>query len=122
MNVAIRTAIPADVEACGRIMHKAFKSINERHGFENTDFPTVEVGCQVAAFYIHNPLYYGVNVSTGVFPLADPADTLFSMVLGPGATRRETDDTHGHGGLPGTEGVLLYVRGLLKPQDKIRPW
>ena len=65
MSVTIRTAIPADIEACGRIMHEAFKGINESHGFENTDFPTVEVGCQVAEFYICNPLYYGVVAEIG---------------------------------------------------------
>ena len=43
MSITIRTAIPADIEACGRIMHKAFNGINETHGFENTDFPTVEI-------------------------------------------------------------------------------
>jgi GNAT superfamily N-acetyltransferase len=46
-------------------MHEAFKGINESHGFENTDFPTVEVGCQVAEFYICNPLYYGVVAEIG---------------------------------------------------------
>lgn len=37
MNVVIRTAIPADIEACGHIMHKAFKGINESHGFSRTN-------------------------------------------------------------------------------------
>jgi GNAT superfamily N-acetyltransferase len=41
-------------------MHAAFKDINESHGFENTDFPTVEVGCHVASFYVHNPMYYSL--------------------------------------------------------------
>lgn len=65
VNVTIRSALHADIEACGHIMHKAFKGINESHGFENTDFPTAEIGCQVAAFHIHNPLYYGVVAELG---------------------------------------------------------
>lgn len=65
LDMILRRASHADVEACGRIMHEAFRVINESHGFENTDFPTVEIGCQVAASYIHNPLYHSVVAEAG---------------------------------------------------------
>jgi GNAT superfamily N-acetyltransferase len=64
MEVRIRLAAPIDIEACGRIMYEAFKSINERHGFENTDFPTAEVGAMAAGFWIRNPSCWGVVAET----------------------------------------------------------
>jgi len=64
MDARIRLAAQADIMACGRIMHEAFKGINERHGFENTEVPTVEYGCGGAGFWIRNPSCYGVVAET----------------------------------------------------------
>jgi len=65
MNVGIRLAVPADIETCGRIMHAAFQEINERHGFENIEVPTVESGCWIAEFLIRNPSFYSIVAETG---------------------------------------------------------
>lgn len=55
MDARIRLADPTDIEACGKIMYEAFKGINERHGFVNTEFPTAEIGAMAAGFWIRNP-------------------------------------------------------------------
>jgi GNAT superfamily N-acetyltransferase len=60
MDVNIRLAIPADIPACGQITHAAFKEVNERHGFENIEFPTLDVACQSAESAINNPFYYNI--------------------------------------------------------------
>jgi len=56
MNIAIRPAVPADAEACGRIIYEVFQGIAERHGFP-PHFPSVEVAIQCANFCISIPRY-----------------------------------------------------------------
>ncbi len=65
MDVKIRVAVPADVAACGRIMHEAFREINERHGFENIEIPTMESGGGAAGFVIANPSFHSVVAEAG---------------------------------------------------------
>jgi predicted N-acetyltransferase YhbS len=59
MTVRIRPATPADAEPCGRIMHDAFKTIAERHGFP-PDFPNVQTATDLARIFIAHPAIYGV--------------------------------------------------------------
>src|SRR5437899_11658622 len=59
MNVAIRPAVPADAEACGRIIYDAFKDIADRHGFP-PHYPNVEVAIQRATSCISHPSIFGV--------------------------------------------------------------
>ena len=59
MNVAIRPAVPADAEACGRIIYDAFKEIADRHGFP-PHYPNVEVAIQRATSCISHPSIFGV--------------------------------------------------------------
>ncbi len=54
----VRIATDKDVGKCGRITHLAFDVVNEEHGFENTDFLTIKIGCQVAEFYTNKALHY----------------------------------------------------------------
>lgn len=63
MNIAIRPAVPADSDACGRIIYDAFKGVTERHGFP-PHFPTVEVAIQRANFCINHPSILGVVAET----------------------------------------------------------
>ena len=65
MDVNIRLAVPDDAGACGRIMYEAFKGINERHGFENIEVPTVESGCMIAGFFMQYPSFYSVVAEAG---------------------------------------------------------
>jgi len=59
LNLAIRLAVPADAEACGRIIYGAFKEIADRHGFP-PHFPTVELAIQRAKHCINHSSIYGV--------------------------------------------------------------
>jgi predicted N-acetyltransferase YhbS len=59
MNAAIRPAVADDAEACGRVMHDAFRSIADAHGF-SPDFPSAEAGTQLAAMLIAHPTAFGV--------------------------------------------------------------
>jgi len=59
VNIEIRPSVPADAQACGRIMYEAFKSITDRHGFP-AHFATVEVAIQRANFCINHPSMFGI--------------------------------------------------------------
>ena len=59
MSVHIRAAQTSDAEACGRIMHDAFRTISERHNFP-PDFPDVETATGLARAFIAHPAIYGV--------------------------------------------------------------
>lgn len=59
MDITIRPAAVSDIEACGRIIYEAFKSIADRHHFP-PDFPTVEAGVQLATSFINHPAIFGV--------------------------------------------------------------
>ena len=59
MSIGIRPAVAGDAEACGRIMHAAFKGIADAHGFP-PDFPSAEAGTQLAAALIASPAAFGV--------------------------------------------------------------
>jgi predicted N-acetyltransferase YhbS len=59
MTANIRLATPSDADACGRIIHEAFKGIAERHGFA-PDFPTAESAARLAQAFIAHPAIYGV--------------------------------------------------------------
>jgi len=59
VSITIRPAVPADAEACGRIIYEAFKVIANQHGFP-PHFPTVEIAIQRAKFCISHPWIFGV--------------------------------------------------------------
>ncbi|HEX2116600.1 MAG TPA: GNAT family N-acetyltransferase [Alphaproteobacteria bacterium] len=59
MTVHIRPAQPSDAEACGRIIHDAFKAIAERHNFP-PDFPDVKTATELARAFVAHPAIYGV--------------------------------------------------------------
>jgi GNAT superfamily N-acetyltransferase len=59
MDVRIRPANPADVEACGRIIYEAFNHIAEQHRFP-PDFPTVEAATQLSGLFINHPAIFGI--------------------------------------------------------------
>jgi predicted N-acetyltransferase YhbS len=59
MTPEIRSATPADAEACGRIIFEAFRGIADQHGFP-WDFLSVVAGTQLATTFIAAPSIYGV--------------------------------------------------------------
>jgi GNAT superfamily N-acetyltransferase len=62
--VAIRPAVAADAQACGRIMHEAFKGIADAHGFP-PDFASVADAAGLAAALIADPTVFGVVAEAG---------------------------------------------------------
>ncbi len=59
MTLQIRAAQPSDAAACGNVMHQAFHTLANRHGFP-ADFPTPEAATGLAANLISNPKVFGV--------------------------------------------------------------
>jgi len=59
MGFSIRPAVAGDAEACGRIIHDAFRGIAEAHNFP-PDFPSGGAGTRLAAALIASPAAFGV--------------------------------------------------------------
>jgi GNAT superfamily N-acetyltransferase len=57
--VRLRAAVPADAEACGRIIHDAFLGIGSAHGFP-PDFPSPAAAIQLATAFIADASIFGV--------------------------------------------------------------
>jgi predicted N-acetyltransferase YhbS len=58
-SVTLRTASPADIPECGRILYEAFATLAAAHGFP-PDFPSVTVATGCMRGLIENPGFYGV--------------------------------------------------------------
>ena len=59
MNINIRPMTQDDVDTCGRICFKAFKTLADRHNFL-PDFPSPEFTVQLAASLFANPQMYAI--------------------------------------------------------------
>jgi len=59
MKVELRPGRRDDAEVCGRICHDAFGAIAAAHGFPS-DFPTPQVGLDVASAMLAHPQIYAV--------------------------------------------------------------
>ena len=59
MNISFRPAVPADTDACARIIHAAFTGIARDHGF-TPDIPSLEAGLGLASFLTSHPRVWGV--------------------------------------------------------------
>jgi predicted N-acetyltransferase YhbS len=59
MTLQLRPATPSDAEACGRIIHRAFRAIAGDHGIPS-DFPSAQSAPQLAESLIDSPTVYGV--------------------------------------------------------------
>ncbi len=63
-TIGVRPAVAADADACGRIMHDAFRGIAEAHGFP-PDFASVADAAGLAAALIADPAVFGVVAEAG---------------------------------------------------------
>jgi predicted N-acetyltransferase YhbS len=59
MTVTLRSSVPNDAPAAGKICFEAFKSIAERHGFP-PDFPTPDIAVGLLNLLTSRPDVYGV--------------------------------------------------------------
>jgi hypothetical protein len=59
VEVELRPGRRADAEVCGRICHDAFGAIAAEHNFPS-DFPTPQVGLDVASAMLAPPQIYSV--------------------------------------------------------------
>ena len=58
MPLHVRPAVVADADACGRIMHDAFRGVAEAHGFP-PGFPSAEAATRLAATLIGSSAAFG---------------------------------------------------------------
>src|SRR5215207_5577079 len=89
MGFSIRPAVAGDAEACGRIMHEAFRGIADAHGFP-PDFPSAEAGTRLAAMLIAHPSVFGVVaeedgrvVGSNFMTEGDPIRAVGPITVGP---------------------------------------
>ena len=59
MDIIIRPAADNDANACGRICHEAFRTLNERHGFPPA-VPSVEIATRRVRSFIQHPSVFGL--------------------------------------------------------------
>jgi GNAT superfamily N-acetyltransferase len=59
MEIAIRPAMNADAEACGRICYEGFRIVTDRHGYPPV-FASVEVATRRLAAFLANPSVFGL--------------------------------------------------------------
>jgi predicted N-acetyltransferase YhbS len=64
MQVTIRPATAADTDVCARIVHDAFRQIDEHHRFP-PDFPTIDDARQLCEVFITHPSIYGIVAERG---------------------------------------------------------
>jgi GNAT superfamily N-acetyltransferase len=62
--VTVRPTVAADADACGRVMHDAFRGIADAHGFP-PDFASVSDAAGLAAVLIADPAVFGVVAEVG---------------------------------------------------------
>jgi predicted N-acetyltransferase YhbS len=58
-NLRLRPGVIDDAKEVGRIIFEAFSEIADKHGFTR-EFPTVEIGIDVATFFLSNAGFYSV--------------------------------------------------------------
>jgi GNAT superfamily N-acetyltransferase len=59
MSATIRSAVPFDVENCGRVIYTAFQTLADHHRFPR-DFPSAEVATGLATMLLNHPAFHGV--------------------------------------------------------------
>jgi hypothetical protein len=55
----LRPGVIDDAKEIGKIIFEAFSEIADKHGFPR-EFPTVDIGINVATFFLSNPGFYSV--------------------------------------------------------------
>ena len=58
-GLRLRPGVIGDAKEVGKIIFDAFSGIADRHGFPR-EFPTVDIGINVASYFLSNPGFYSV--------------------------------------------------------------
>jgi GNAT superfamily N-acetyltransferase len=58
-GLRLRPGVIGDAKEVGKIIFDAFSGIADRHGFPR-EFPTVDIGIDVASYFLSNPGFYSV--------------------------------------------------------------
>lgn len=58
-NLRLRSGVIDDAKEVGKIIYEAFSQIADKHGFPR-EFPTVDIGINVANLFLSNPGFYSV--------------------------------------------------------------
>ena len=58
-SLRLRLGVIDDAKETGKIIFEAFSGIADKHGFPR-EFPTVDIGINVATFFLSNPGFYSV--------------------------------------------------------------
>lgn len=58
-SLRLRLGVIDDAKETGKIIFEAFSGIADKHGFPR-EFPTVDIGINVATFFLSNPAFYSV--------------------------------------------------------------
>lgn len=58
-GLRLRPGVIDDAKEVGKIIYDAFSGIADRHGFPR-EFPSVDVGINVASYFLSNPGFYSV--------------------------------------------------------------
>jgi GNAT superfamily N-acetyltransferase len=64
MSLELRPAVVSDAEACGRVIHAAFKDVDERYGFHSL-FQSVDQATHVAKLFIDLASIHGIVAVEG---------------------------------------------------------
>jgi len=96
MALRLRPAVDADIRTCGRVIHAAFKDVDERHGFAPA-FTTVEHATDVARMFIGLHSVHGLVAEdderiVGVVFVdgGDPIKSIALIAVDPASQRRGT--------------------------------
>lgn len=98
MSLTLRRAVPDDIPVCGRILHDAFASVADQHGFPH-DFPSIEAATKSMRALVTNPGFYGLAAEVGGRVVGssflDERSTIHA--IGPVSVDPEAQDHHvGH--------------------------
>lgn len=58
-GLRLRPGVIDDAKEIGKIIYEAFSGIADKHGFTR-EFPTIDIGINVATFFLSNPGFYSV--------------------------------------------------------------
>lgn len=72
-SIRLRPGVIDDAKEVGKIIYEAFSAIADKHGFPR-EFPTIDIGINVATLFLSNPRFYSV--------IAEDTDGIGNKIVG----------------------------------------